>query len=186
MTPDTWQHKFLNRHPIKWLCLCCLAGCSVGGRVCVRWLLLYTLLRNPALILLRKRKKTNQNDNQDPLLLARAITSQAQQAAGLVSNKTAETEPTQSDIWIRSLGVNTDSMIQNWSFVSVTIALLIKLKFVWDIDFETCCLSFLIQRARMRIYLPITHNCTHQSHPMESRRLNFIRELDWENATFEV
>uniref|UniRef100_A0A672JW45 Stimulated by retinoic acid gene 6 protein homolog n=1 Tax=Sinocyclocheilus grahami TaxID=75366 RepID=A0A672JW45_SINGR len=72
--------------------------CSVGGRVRVRWLLLYTLLRNPALILLRKRKKTNQNDNQDPLLLARAITSQAQQAAELVNNKTPETEPTQSDI----------------------------------------------------------------------------------------
>uniref|UniRef100_A0A673G2W0 Stimulated by retinoic acid gene 6 protein homolog n=1 Tax=Sinocyclocheilus rhinocerous TaxID=307959 RepID=A0A673G2W0_9TELE len=72
--------------------------CSVGGRVRVRWLLLYTLLRNPALILLRKRKKTNQNDNQDPLLLARAIPSQAQQAAELVNNKTPETEPTQSDI----------------------------------------------------------------------------------------
>ncbi|XP_016347238.1 STRA6-like isoform X1 [Sinocyclocheilus anshuiensis] len=70
--------------------------CSVGGRVRVRWLLLYTLLRNPALILLRK--KTNQNDNQDPLLLARAITSQAQQAAELVNNKTPDTEPTQSDI----------------------------------------------------------------------------------------
>ncbi|XP_050992161.1 STRA6-like isoform X2 [Labeo rohita] len=52
-----------------------------GGRVRVRWLLLYTLLRNPSLILLRKRTKLNQNDNHDPLLLARAITSQAQQAA---------------------------------------------------------------------------------------------------------
>uniref|UniRef100_A0A9J7Y5B9 STRA6-like n=1 Tax=Cyprinus carpio carpio TaxID=630221 RepID=A0A9J7Y5B9_CYPCA len=73
-------------------------GCSVGGRVRVRWLLLYTLLRNPALILLRKRKKLAQNDNQDPLILARAVTSQAQQAAELDNNKTAETEPTQSDI----------------------------------------------------------------------------------------
>uniref|UniRef100_A0A673GWG6 Stimulated by retinoic acid gene 6 protein homolog n=2 Tax=Sinocyclocheilus rhinocerous TaxID=307959 RepID=A0A673GWG6_9TELE len=73
-------------------------GCSVEGRVRVRWLLLYTLLRNPALILLRKRKISAQNDNQDPLLLARAITSQAQQAAELDNNKTAETEPTQSDI----------------------------------------------------------------------------------------
>ncbi|KTF85707.1 hypothetical protein cypCar_00011954, partial [Cyprinus carpio] len=71
---------------------------TVGGRVRVRWLLTYTLLRNPALILLRKRKKTKQNDNQDPLLLARAITSQAQQAAELVNNKTPETEPIQSEI----------------------------------------------------------------------------------------
>ncbi|XP_026122587.1 stimulated by retinoic acid gene 6 protein-like [Carassius auratus] len=69
-----------------------------GGRVRVRWLLLYTLLRNPALILLRKRKMLAQNDSQDPLFLARAITSQAQQAAELVNDKTAETEPTQSDI----------------------------------------------------------------------------------------
>uniref|UniRef100_A0A8C1MAZ8 STRA6-like n=1 Tax=Cyprinus carpio TaxID=7962 RepID=A0A8C1MAZ8_CYPCA len=73
-------------------------GCSVGGRIRVRWLLLYTLLRNPALIMLRKRKKLAQNDNQDPLILARAVTSQAQQAAELDNNKTAETEPTQSDI----------------------------------------------------------------------------------------
>ncbi|RXN18527.1 stimulated by retinoic acid gene 6 -like protein [Labeo rohita] len=56
-------------------------GYPGGGRVRVRWLLLYTLLRNPSLILLRKRTKLNQNDNHDPLLLARAITSQAQQAA---------------------------------------------------------------------------------------------------------
>nr|XP_055061822.1 STRA6-like isoform X1 [Misgurnus anguillicaudatus] len=61
-------------------------GCSVGGRVRVRWLLLYTLLRNPALILLRKKKPQYNHDNQDPLLLARTITSQAQQASGLVSN----------------------------------------------------------------------------------------------------
>lgn len=61
-------------------------GCSVGGRVRVRWLLLYTLLRNPALILLRKRKPQYNHDNQDPLLLARTITSQAQQASGLASN----------------------------------------------------------------------------------------------------
>ncbi|XP_051761303.1 STRA6-like [Ctenopharyngodon idella] len=73
-------------------------GCSVGGRVRVRWLLLYTLLRNPALILLRKRKKLTQIDSQDPLLMARTITSQAQQADELVNNKTAETEPTQLDI----------------------------------------------------------------------------------------
>ncbi|CAM4499872.1 unnamed protein product [Leuciscus chuanchicus] len=73
-------------------------GCSVGGRVRVRWLLLYTLLRNPALILMRKRKTLTQNDNQDPLLLARTITSQAQQANELVNNKTPETEPTQLDI----------------------------------------------------------------------------------------
>ncbi|XP_051559738.1 stimulated by retinoic acid gene 6 protein-like [Myxocyprinus asiaticus] len=73
-------------------------GCSVGGRVRVRWLLLYTLLRNPALILLRKRKKQELYENQDPLLLARAITSQAQQADGFVVNKTVETEPTQSNI----------------------------------------------------------------------------------------
>ncbi|XP_065110462.1 STRA6-like [Paramisgurnus dabryanus] len=61
-------------------------GCSVGGRVRVRWLLLYTLLRNPKLILLRKRKPQDKHDNQDPLLLARTITSQAQQANGLASN----------------------------------------------------------------------------------------------------
>ncbi|ROI15953.1 Stimulated by retinoic acid gene 6 protein-like [Anabarilius grahami] len=73
-------------------------GRSVGGRVRVRWLLLYTLLRNPALILLRKRKKLTQIDNQDPLLMVRTITSQAQQADELVNNKTAETEPTQLDI----------------------------------------------------------------------------------------
>ncbi|XDV14702.1 hypothetical protein PO909_014913 [Leuciscus waleckii] len=73
-------------------------GCSVGGRVRVRWLLLYTLLRNPALILMRKRKTLTQNDNQDPLLLARTITSQAQQANELVNTKTPETEPTQLDI----------------------------------------------------------------------------------------
>ncbi|XP_067298116.1 STRA6-like [Pseudorasbora parva] len=72
-------------------------GCSAGGRVRVRWLLLYTLLRNPALILLRKKKKLTHNDNQDPLLLARTITSQAQ-ADELVNNKTAKTEPTQLDI----------------------------------------------------------------------------------------
>lgn len=64
----------------------------------MRWLLLYTLLRNPALILLRKRKKLTQIDSQDPLLMARTITSQAQQADELVNNKTAETEPTQLDI----------------------------------------------------------------------------------------
>lgn len=64
----------------------------------MRWLLLYTLLRNPALILLRKRKKLTHIDTQDPLLMARAITSQAQQADELVNNKTAETEPTQLDI----------------------------------------------------------------------------------------
>ncbi|XP_056120558.1 STRA6-like [Rhinichthys klamathensis goyatoka] len=73
-------------------------GCSGGGRVRVRWLLLYTLLRNPALILMRKRKTLTQNDNQDPLLLARTITSQAQQANELVNNKTPETEPRQLDI----------------------------------------------------------------------------------------
>ncbi|XP_057188266.1 STRA6-like [Triplophysa rosa] len=61
-------------------------GCSVGVRVRVRWLLLYTLLRNPKLILLRKRKPQDHHDNQDPLLIARTITSQAQQANGLVSN----------------------------------------------------------------------------------------------------
>ncbi len=31
----------------------------------------------------------------------------------------------------------------------------IKLTVLWDIDFEKPCLSFLIQRARLRIYLPI-------------------------------
>lgn len=79
--------------------VCCLIGCSVGGRVRVRWLLLYTLLRNPALIMMRKRQTLTQNDNQDPLLLARTITSQAQQANELVNNKTPETEPRQLDIW---------------------------------------------------------------------------------------
>jgi len=78
--------------------VCYLTECSGGGRVRVRWLLLYTLLRNPALILMRKRKTLTQNDNQDPLLLARTITSQAQQANELVNNKTPKTEPTQLDI----------------------------------------------------------------------------------------
>ncbi|KAA0722505.1 Stimulated by retinoic acid gene 6 protein-like [Triplophysa tibetana] len=59
---------------------------TVGGRVRVRWLLLYTLLRNPKLILLRKRKPADYQDNQDPLFVARTIASQAQQANGLVSN----------------------------------------------------------------------------------------------------
>ncbi|XP_068079466.2 STRA6-like isoform X3 [Danio rerio] len=72
-------------------------GCSVGGRVRLRWLVLYTLLRNPSLILLRKTKKLPQTDSPDPLLLARAITSQAQQADA-VCNKTAETEPAPLDI----------------------------------------------------------------------------------------
>ncbi len=141
--------------------VCCLTGCSVGGRVRVRWLLLYTLLRNPALILLRKRKKLNQNDNQDPLLLARAITSQAQQAADLVNNKTAETEPTESDT---GSSVWTQTLIQNWSFVSVTIALLTKLTFrgyrLWKM------LSFLFDTKGKIENLPSYNTYMHSSKPL--------------------
>ncbi|TRY85746.1 hypothetical protein DNTS_031924 [Danionella cerebrum] len=72
-------------------------GCSVGGRARVRWLLLYTLLRNPSLILLRKRNKLTLVDNHDPLLLARALFSQTQQADS-AEDKTDEKEPTQSDV----------------------------------------------------------------------------------------
>ncbi|MCI4395119.1 hypothetical protein PGIGA_G00176730 [Pangasianodon gigas] len=44
------------------------------SRVRTRWLLLYTLLRNPKLILLRKRHHSNNlYSNQDPLTIARAI-----------------------------------------------------------------------------------------------------------------
>ncbi|KAK3507703.1 hypothetical protein QTP70_034715 [Hemibagrus guttatus] len=45
------------------------------SRVRTRWLLLYTLLRNPKLILLRKRHHSNNlHSNQDPLAIARVIT----------------------------------------------------------------------------------------------------------------
>ncbi|TRY85743.1 hypothetical protein DNTS_031924 [Danionella cerebrum] len=74
-----------------------VTGCSVGGRARVRWLLLYTLLRNPSLILLRKRNKLTLVDNHDPLLLARALFSQTQQADS-AEDKTDEKEPTQSDV----------------------------------------------------------------------------------------
>ncbi|XP_022537430.2 STRA6-like [Astyanax mexicanus] len=43
-----------------------------GGRVRVRWLLFYTLLKNPKLILLRKRRSSTPKD---PLAIARAMTS---------------------------------------------------------------------------------------------------------------
>ncbi|XP_037388597.1 stimulated by retinoic acid gene 6 protein-like [Pygocentrus nattereri] len=48
------------------------ADCPVGGRVRVRWLLFYTLLKNPKLILLRKRQSPIP---QDPLAIARVMTS---------------------------------------------------------------------------------------------------------------
>jgi len=126
---DIWNQSthFFKSNKIN-LPVCYLTECSGGGRVRVRWLLLYTLLRNPALILMRKRKTLTQNDNQDPLLLARTITSQAQQANELVNNKTPKTEPTQLDIWKNfsswnwfletsvsvSISVKTDCMFQNW------------------------------------------------------------------------
>ncbi|KAB5518627.1 hypothetical protein PHYPO_G00168160 [Pangasianodon hypophthalmus] len=44
------------------------------SRVRTRWLLLYTLLRNPKIILLRKRHHSNNlHSNQDPLTIARVI-----------------------------------------------------------------------------------------------------------------
>ncbi|GAA6091216.1 STRA6-like, partial [Tachysurus ichikawai] len=49
------------------------------SRVRTRWLLLYTMLRNPKLILLRKRHHSNNhNSNQDPLTIARVITMSSQ------------------------------------------------------------------------------------------------------------
>ncbi|KAL6467242.1 hypothetical protein MHYP_G00250460 [Metynnis hypsauchen] len=48
------------------------ADCPGGGRVRARWLLFYTLLKNPKLILLRKRQSPVP---QDPLAIARAMTS---------------------------------------------------------------------------------------------------------------
>uniref|UniRef100_A0A4W4GL19 STRA6-like n=1 Tax=Electrophorus electricus TaxID=8005 RepID=A0A4W4GL19_ELEEL len=46
--------------------------CPAGSRVCTRWLLFYTLLKNPGLILLRKRRR----HTQDLRALAWAMTSQ--------------------------------------------------------------------------------------------------------------
>lgn len=49
------------------------------SRVRTRWLLLYTLLRNPRLILWRKRHHSNNlHSDQDPLVLARVITTASQ------------------------------------------------------------------------------------------------------------
>ncbi|KAF7686645.1 hypothetical protein HF521_015038 [Silurus meridionalis] len=49
------------------------------SRVRTRWLLLYTLLRNPKLILLRKRHHNhNLHSDQDPLTIARVITTSSQ------------------------------------------------------------------------------------------------------------
>ncbi|XP_053533388.1 STRA6-like isoform X2 [Ictalurus punctatus] len=49
------------------------------SRVHTRWLLLYTLLRNPELILLRKRHHSNNlQGNQDPITIARVITMSSQ------------------------------------------------------------------------------------------------------------
>ncbi|XP_062865140.1 STRA6-like [Trichomycterus rosablanca] len=57
-----------------------------GGKNRTRWLLFYTLLKNPKLILLRKR---HQNDilhsNQDPLEIARVMTSQIKYTDSLVN-----------------------------------------------------------------------------------------------------
>ncbi|XP_060720696.1 STRA6-like isoform X2 [Tachysurus vachellii] len=49
------------------------------SRVRTRWLLLYTMLRNPKLILVRKRHHSNNpNSNEDPLNIARVITMSSQ------------------------------------------------------------------------------------------------------------
>ncbi|XP_035385507.1 stimulated by retinoic acid gene 6 protein-like isoform X2 [Electrophorus electricus] len=53
------------------------SGSPTEGRARARWLLVYTLLRNPKLVLLRSRQKRN-HDNRGELAFAWALTSQMQ------------------------------------------------------------------------------------------------------------
>ncbi|KAL7841113.1 hypothetical protein SRHO_G00248040 [Serrasalmus rhombeus] len=58
---------------------------TLDVRVRARWLLLYTLLRNPRLILLRKREKRNNNQEQLAVVWATMQTQQADAAAAVHS-----------------------------------------------------------------------------------------------------
>ncbi|XP_035385691.1 stimulated by retinoic acid gene 6 protein-like isoform X2 [Electrophorus electricus] len=56
-----------ERESDLWPCFNSTSGSPVVGRARARWLLVYTLLRNPKLVLLRNRQKCN-HDNQEELL----------------------------------------------------------------------------------------------------------------------
>ncbi|KAL7841114.1 hypothetical protein SRHO_G00248050 [Serrasalmus rhombeus] len=62
-----------------------LAASPLEVRVRTRWLLLYTLLRNPQIILLRKREKLNDNREQLAVVWATMQTQQAEAAAAVQS-----------------------------------------------------------------------------------------------------
>lgn len=80
------------------------------GRVRTRWLLLYTLLRNPKLILLRKRHHHSNNlqGNQDPLSIARVITMSSQLETNRCIRQRNDDEATAN---FQSLSSNTENTL---------------------------------------------------------------------------
>lgn len=61
-----------------------------GGRVKGRWLLFYTLLRNPQLILLRKNRSMSPRENHKATTAAWVMASQVEPSQDLVTQATQE------------------------------------------------------------------------------------------------